>query len=93
MPAHEAEKMGLVSKVFPVEQLLDESIKLGEKIASNSFLINQIAKESVNVAYESTLQEGLRFEKRMFHGTFATADRKEGMTAFVEKRPAEFKNN
>lgn len=92
VPAQEAEKMGLVSKVFPVDKLLDESIKLGEKIASNSQIINSVAKECVNVAYESTLREGLHFEKRMFHGCFATKDQKEGMTAFIEKRPAKFTN-
>lgn len=92
VPAKEAEKMGLVSKIFPVDKLLDETIKLGEKIAKNSHLINGICKESVNIAYETTLREGLHFEKRMFHGTFATNDRKEGMTAFVEKRQANFTN-
>lgn len=92
IPAQEAEKMGLVSKVFPVDKLVEESVKLGEKIASNSQLIVGMAKESVNVAYETSLAEGLHFEKRMFHGTFATKDRKEGMTAFVEKRAANFTN-
>lgn len=92
IPAAEAEKMGLVARVFPVDKLLEETIKIGEKIAKNSQLINAMAKESVNVAYETTLKEGLHFEKRMFHGTFATEDRKEGMTAFVEKRAASFKN-
>lgn len=92
VPAQEAEKMGLVSKVFPVDKLLDETIKLGEKIASNSQLITAMCKESVNTAYETTLREGLHFEKRSFHGTFATKDRKEGMTAFVEKRPPNFTN-
>lgn len=90
--AQEAEKSGLVSKVFPVEQVVTEAVKLGEKIASHSPLIVQMAKESVNRAYETTLQEGLLFEKRTFHATFATADRKEGMSAFVEKRPPKFTN-
>lgn len=90
--AQEAEKMGLVSKIFPVEKLLEETIKLGEKIASNSQLITKMCKESVNTAFETTLTEGLHFEKRMFHGTFATKDRKEGMTAFIEKRPPNFTN-
>lgn len=84
--------MGLVSKVFPVEKLVEETVKLGEKIASNSHLVNSVAKECVNVAYESTLKEGLHFEKRMFHGCFALKDQKEGMTAFIEKRPANFTN-
>ncbi|RZC27667.1 enoyl-CoA hydratase, mitochondrial, partial [Asbolus verrucosus] len=90
--AHEAEKMGLVSKVFPVDKVLDEAIKLGEKIAKNSHLINRMCKESVNVAYETTLREGLHFEQKLFHGTFATKDQKEGMTAFVQKRPPNFTN-
>ncbi|XP_066250077.1 enoyl-CoA hydratase, mitochondrial [Euwallacea similis] len=92
VPAQEAEKMGLVAKVFPVDKLLDETIKLGEKIAGNSQLITRLCKESVNIAYETTLAEGLHFEKRLFHATFATKDRKEGMTAFVEKRPPNFIN-
>lgn len=90
--ADEAEKCGLVSKIYPADKLVEEAIKLGEKIATHSPLIVSMAKESVNKAYETTLQEGLHFEKRMFHGTFATADRKEGMTAFVEKRSPNFTN-
>ncbi|KAL1129471.1 hypothetical protein AAG570_013997 [Ranatra chinensis] len=91
--AAEAEKMGLVSKVFPAGELLSEAIKLGEKIASQSPLIAQLAKECVNVAFETSLQEGLRFEKKMFYAAFATEDQKEGMKAFVEKRAPNFKNN
>jgi len=90
--AKEAEQMGLVSKVVPPENLVDESIKLAEKICSHSKLAVAMAKEAVNEAYETTLQEGLRFEKRLFHSTFATHDRKEGMTAFVEKRPPQFED-
>ncbi|CAH1117603.1 unnamed protein product [Phaedon cochleariae] len=90
--AQEAEKMGLVSKLFPVEKVLEESIKLGEKIASNSQIANMVAKECCNAAYETTLKEGLHLEKRMFHATFATKDQKEGMAAFVEKRKANFTN-
>ncbi|XP_043276876.1 probable enoyl-CoA hydratase, mitochondrial [Venturia canescens] len=90
--AQEAEKSGLVSKVFPADQLVAEAVKLGEKIASHSQLIVAIAKESVNTAYETTLREGLHYEKRAFHATFATADRKEGMSAFVEKRAPKFTN-
>ncbi|XP_012271010.1 probable enoyl-CoA hydratase, mitochondrial [Orussus abietinus] len=92
LTAQDAEKSGLVSKVLPADQLVPEAIKLGEKIASHSQLIVAMAKESVNTAFETTLQEGLHFEKRMFHGTFATEDRKEGMSAFVEKRPPNFRN-
>ncbi|KAK4873587.1 hypothetical protein RN001_012947 [Aquatica leii] len=72
--AQEAEKMGLVSKIFPPEKLLDETIKLAEKIAANSPIALALAKESVNTALETTLAEGLHFEKRAFHGTFATKD-------------------
>ncbi|KAJ8936373.1 hypothetical protein NQ314_012392 [Rhamnusium bicolor] len=84
VPAQEAEKMGLVSKVFPVDKLLEETVKLGEKIASNSQLITAIAKESVNVALETTLQQGLKFEKRQFHGTFATKDQKRAWQHFLK---------
>ncbi|XP_046959785.1 probable enoyl-CoA hydratase, mitochondrial [Vanessa cardui] len=91
--ALEAEKMGLVSRVFPVEKLLDETIKLAERIGTHSPLIVKLAKQSVNQAYETTLKSGLQFEKSIFYGTFATEDRKEGMSAFVEKRPPNFKNN
>lgn len=90
--AAEAEKMGLVARVYPPGKLVEEAVKIGEKIASLSPLVVSMAKESVNTAYETTLREGLHFEKRMFHGTFATEDRKEGMTAFVEKRAPNFKN-
>lgn len=90
--AEEAEKSGLVSKIFPSEQLVAEAIKLGEKIASHSQVTVAIAKESVNTAYETTLKQGLVFERRLFHSTFATDDQKEGMTAFIEKRPPKFTN-
>ena len=74
---------GFCMKCF---QLVGEAVKLGEKIADQSPLIVQMVKESVNKAYETTLREGLHFERRLFHTTFATQDRKEGMTAFAEKR-------
>ncbi|KAL6261256.1 hypothetical protein P5V15_008779 [Pogonomyrmex californicus] len=90
--AEEAEKSGLVSKVFPADKVLEEAVKLGEKIASHSQIVVAIAKEAVNAAYETTLQQGLQFEKRMFHSTFSLTDRKEGMTAFLEKRPPNYKN-
>lgn len=91
--AAEADRYGLVSKVFPANQLVDEAIKTAEKIASFSQISVALCKESVNAAYETTLQEGLKVEKRLFHSTFSLEDRKEGMTAFVEKRPAKFTNN
>lgn len=74
--AQEAKEHGVVSKVFPVDQVVGEAVKLGEKIADQSPLIVQMAKEAVNKAYELTLQEGLHFERRLFHATFATKDRK-----------------
>lgn len=88
--AQDAEKWGLVSKVFPADQVVDEAVKLGEKICTNSKLIVAICKESVNNAFETTLEQGLKTEKRYFHSTFATNDRKEGMTAFSEKRKPNF---
>lgn len=91
--AQEAKQSGLVSKVFPVDQLVSEAVKCGEKIASNSKLVSAMAKEAVNAAFELTLAEGNRLEKRLFHSTFATDDRKEGMTAFVEKRKASFQDS
>ncbi|XP_050982766.1 enoyl-CoA hydratase, mitochondrial [Labeo rohita] len=90
--AQEAKQSGLVSKVFPADQLVSEAIKCGEKIAGNSKLVSAMAKEAVNAAFELTLAEGNRLEKRLFHATFATEDRKEGMTAFVEKRKAAFQD-
>uniref|UniRef100_H2ZQC4 Enoyl-CoA hydratase, mitochondrial n=1 Tax=Ciona savignyi TaxID=51511 RepID=H2ZQC4_CIOSA len=83
---------GLVSKVVSKESVVEEAIKTAEKISKNSQLTVALAKEAVNTAYETTLAEGLHFEKKIFHSTFATEDRKEGMTAFVEKRKANFKN-
>ncbi|GLH13851.1 Putative enoyl-CoA hydratase, mitochondrial [Gryllus bimaculatus] len=91
--AQEAEKMGLVSKIFPAADLVKETVKLGEKISTHSQLIVALCKEAVNTAYETTLKEGLHFEKRTFHATFSTSDRKEGMTAFIEKRAPKFTNN
>uniref|UniRef100_H3CTD2 Enoyl-CoA hydratase, mitochondrial n=1 Tax=Tetraodon nigroviridis TaxID=99883 RepID=H3CTD2_TETNG len=90
--AQEAKQSGLVSDIYPVDQVVSEAIKCGEKIASNSKLVTAMAKEAVNAAFELSLAEGNRLEKRLFHATFATEDRKEGMTAFVEKRKANFQD-
>lgn len=84
--ATEAEAAGLVSKVFPPESLLEEAVKTADKIASHSKIAVQFCKEATNAAYELSLAEGIRLERRLFQATFATNDRKEGMTAFVEKR-------
>ncbi|KXJ22827.1 enoyl-CoA hydratase, mitochondrial [Exaiptasia diaphana] len=91
--ANRALQAGLVSAVFPVDKLLEKTLKTAEKIASLSKLSVGIAKEAINAGYEMPLQEGLHFEKRMFHSTFALDDRKEGMDAFVEKREANFTDN
>ncbi len=90
MTAEEAERANLVARVVPLAKLLDEAIALGEEIAKKSQPIVRLAKEAVNVAFETTLAEGVRFEQRVFYATFATADRKEGMSAFVEKRTPTF---
>jgi enoyl-CoA hydratase len=91
MDAGEAEKAGLVARVVPLADLLPEAIKTAEKIAALSPIAVMIAKESVNAAYETTLAQGIKFERRIFHSTFATEDQKEGMAAFVDKRKADFK--
>ncbi len=92
MDAAEAERSGLVSRVVPAADLLAEALKTAETIASMSLPIAMMTKESVNRAYETTLAEGIRFERRVFHAMFAIADQKEGMSAFVEKRKANFKH-
>ncbi|MBI1209330.1 MAG: enoyl-CoA hydratase [Azospirillum sp.] len=92
MDAAEAERCGLVSRVLPVAELLDEAIKVAERIAKLSAPVVMVAKECVNRAYETTLAEGVRFERRLFHACFATEDQKEGMAAFSEKRQPDFKN-
>ena len=92
MDADEAERSGLVSRIVPATDLIDEAIKAAESIASMSLPIVMMTKESVNRAYETTLAEGVRFERRLFHSMFATEDQKEGMSAFAEKRKPEFKN-
>jgi len=92
MDAEEAERSGLVARVVPVAELLATATKAAEKIAGFSLPVTMMVKESVNRADEMTLNEGLRFERRMFHSLFASEDQKEGMGAFVEKRKAQFKH-
>lgn len=91
MDAQEAERCGLVSRLVPAADLLPEAIKIAAQISQQSAPINMMAKESVNRAFEGSLAEGLRFERRLFHSTFATEDQKEGMQAFVQKRLPVFK--
>ena len=92
MDAAEAERAGLVSRVVPADKLLDEALAAASQICEYSLPVVMAAKESVNRAYESTLNEGILFERRVFHSLFATEDQKEGMAAFVEKRKAKFKH-
>jgi enoyl-CoA hydratase len=92
MDAAEAERCGLVARVVPAAELLDDALATAEKIAGMSAPIAMLAKEAVNAAFETTLAEGIRFERRLFHSTFATEDQKEGMAAFVEKRAPSFTN-
>jgi enoyl-CoA hydratase len=92
MDAAEAERAGLVSRVVPADRLMSEALAVAERIASLSAPSVMMAKEAVNRAYETTLQEGVRFERRLFHSLFATEDQKEGMAAFIEKRKPNFKN-
>jgi enoyl-CoA hydratase len=92
MKADEAERSGLVARVVPVAELQAEAMKMAEKIASMSRPIAMLAKEAVNRAFETTLAEGIHFERRMFHAVFATEDQKEGMGAFAEKRKPQFRH-
>src|SRR5437867_555580 len=92
MDAAEAERSGLVARVVPLASLMDETMKAAETIAGMSLVALMTAKEAVNRAFETTLAEGIRFERRTFHALFATHDQKEGMAAFVEKRPPKFEN-
>jgi enoyl-CoA hydratase len=92
MDAAEAERAGLVSRVVPAASLMDEAMKVAETIAALSLPALMAAKEAVNRAFEMPLAEGIRFERRVFHALFATEDQKEGMAAFVAKRPAAFKH-
>ena len=92
MDAAEAERSGLVSRVVPAADLIEEAVKAAAKIADFSLPAVIMAKEAVNRSYDTTLAEGLRFERRVFHSMFALDDQKEGMAAFAEKRKAAFKN-
>ena len=90
MSADEAERSGLVARVVPINNLLDDAIDTARTIAEMSHMATMVTKESINRAYETTLSEGIRFERRMFHASFATEDQKEGMAAFAEKRNAKW---
>ena len=93
MGAAEAEQSGLVARVFPKEELVEKTLNAAKNIAEKSVVATMMIKESINRAFEVSLQEGLRFERRTFHSIFATQDQKEDMQAFVEKRQANFKDN
>jgi enoyl-CoA hydratase len=92
MDAQEAERAGLVARIVPADKLIDEAVAAGEVIAGYSLPVVMMIKESVNRAFESSLTEGLLFERRVFHAAFALDDQKEGMAAFAEKRKPSFKN-
>ena len=92
MDAAEAERAGLVSRVVPCKQLMEEAMKAAAKIAEKSAITAMAVKESVNRATETTLREGMLFERRLFHAMFATEDQKEGMAAFIEKRQPQFRD-
>jgi enoyl-CoA hydratase len=92
MDVEEAERAGLVARIVPLASLLDEAVKVAETIAAMSLPSVLAAKEAVNRAFETSLAEGVRFERRVFHSLFATADQKEGMAAFIAKRPPKFEN-
>ena len=92
MDALEAERAGLVSRVVPLDKLMDEALAAALVISDYSQMATMAAKESVNRAFEGPLSDGLLFERRLFHALFATADQKEGMDAFVSKRKANFRH-
>ncbi|MDG9883572.1 enoyl-CoA hydratase [Pseudomonas putida CSV86] len=92
MGAEEAERAGVVARIVPQAELLDEALKVAAVIASKSVPVSMMVKESVNRAFEVSLSEGVRFERRVFHAAFATEDQKEGMAAFIAKREAQFKD-
>jgi enoyl-CoA hydratase len=91
MDAEEAERSGLVGRVVPAGEFMAEVMKTAEAIAAMPPLAAMAVKEMVNAAFETSLSQGIRFERRLFHGLFGTEDQKEGMTAFVEKRPGNWK--
>ena len=92
MDAAEAERAGLVSRVVPAENLVDEAMAVARSIAAKSAIAVKAAKEAVNRSYETPLREGILFERRLFNALFSTEDQKEGMAAFLEKRPAQFRD-
>lgn len=92
MPAEEAERAGLVSRIVPAKKLMEETMGAAQKIAEKSAISVMATKEAVNRSYEVTLAEGIRFERRLFHSLFATEDQKEGMAAFLEKREPQFRD-
>jgi enoyl-CoA hydratase/carnithine racemase len=92
MDSEEADSIGLVSRVFSTEGFIDKVIEVGEEVAEKSLIATMMIKEMVNRAYETTLSEGVRFERRLFHSMFATNDKSEGMAAFIEKRKPDFKD-
>ncbi len=93
MDAEEAERSGLVSRVVPAKKLLEETMAAAEKISEKSQITVKVVKEAVNRSYETTLREGLLFERRVFHSLFSTEDQKEGMSAFLEKRQPQFRDS
>ena len=92
MDAEEAERSGLVSRIFPADELVDNAVAIAQEIASKSQVAATMVTEVVDRAYESSLSEGVLFERRAFHALFATEDQKEGMAAFLEKRKANWQN-
>lgn len=93
MDAAEAERSGLVARIVPAADLLSDALKTAETIAAQSLTAAMLTKDCVNRAYETTLAEGIRYERRTFHAMFATEDQKEGMAAFIEKRKPQFRNS
>ena len=93
MDVKEAESAGLVSRIVPAVDLIEETMKAADKIADQSLIASMMLKEAVNQAFQTSLSDGLLFERRTFQSLFATKDQKEGMQAFIDKRAAQFKNN